>query len=147
MNNAAAVKGYLWYSNAVTFSLNTSPWSGRGHSAGKTCPLQQGFCSPPYSFFNKSTLHPLRTPTTTSSFFFLNPIACCLQFYTGHTGWSFETLAIKIVCSEHQRNQLRAHFCQLILRRTWIGLIKTLTWKSLFSLLVFPNIANISISL
>lgn len=71
------------------FPSQHASWSGRGHSAGETCPFQQGFCPPPSSFFKQSTFHPACTPTT-FFFFFLNP-HCLLFTRLNHNSveWSF----------------------------------------------------------
>lgn len=80
-------------------------------------------------FFSQSTLHPPRNPNNFSVLFsfFLSPppppffkALYCLLFTRlnrSSLGDLLEKLAIKIVCSEHQRNHRGPRVCQLIVRR------------------------------
>lgn len=129
---------------ASHFPSQHASWSGRGHSAGETCPFQSGFCSPPSSFLNQSTLHPLPHSNNFSFFFFLNPH--CLLF----TRLKQNSLCDPFEKNHHQNSLFPGtgviNSGLLVVRRPWIY-IKILIWKPLFCPSVFPNIAKTAISL
>lgn len=119
---------------SVTFPPSTLPEVVEVTQQGKLVLFSRAFVPPPSCFFFCFFFQPKHSPSSTQSqqlfcpFFFLSfsppppffKALYCLLFTRlnrSSLGDLLEKLAIKIVCSEHQRNHRGPRVCQLIVRR------------------------------